>query len=188
MIEYIEEGHIYLADGIIIPGVSELVAFATKKDLSGIPAEILRRASEYGTNLHAAVEDYLVNGVIDDCDDIRLKYGLEEFLRLKDEYIGNDPISEMIVDFDGHYAGRIDCLSNDVLIDFKTNYKPDIEWMEWQLGFYKTALESKGIIVNKCMCLWLPKGKVGKWITITPSSKEGCLEVLKEYESANQSY
>lgn len=186
MIEFIEDCHIYLNDGVIIPSVSELVSFATKKDFTNIPCEVLKKAQEYGTALHDAIYKLITSGEVEKFDDIRLKYGLEEFLRLKDEYI-KDPICERIVSYKGRYAGRYDCLSCGILIDYKTNYKPDIESLEWQMGFYKMAIEETGQSVFKCMCLWLPKGKVGDWIEIKPREKKECLKVLEDYEQANQS-
>ena len=37
MIEYLDDIHTYLANGVIIPSVSQLVAFATGDDYSFIP-------------------------------------------------------------------------------------------------------------------------------------------------------
>lgn len=186
-IEFISDIHTYLSDGVIIPSVSQLVNIAVPKDFSQIPEKILKQAQEYGSQLHEAIYKVLTNGEITRFDDIRLKYGLEEFLRLKDRYIQDNPSIEMIVDYQGRYAGRYDCFSNGVLIDYKTNYKPDIDSLEYQMGFYKLANESHGIEVKKCVCLWLPKGKAGQWIDITPRTEKECIEVLESYEDNRRS-
>lgn len=188
MIEYIDEIHTYLSDGVIIPSVSKLVNIAVPKDFSQIPEYILRHAQEYGTALHEAIYKLLVNGEMTDFSDIRLKLGLEEFIRLKDEHISSAFIAEEIVGYKGRYAGRFDLLSKGILIDYKTNFKPDIESLEWQMGFYELAIrDTLDLAVIKCMCLWLPKGKAGQWIEIKPRSKAECLKVLKEYEEAHKS-
>ena len=47
--------------GIITPSVSEILAFKFD-DYSGVPREMLQRASERGTELHKAIEEYEKTG------------------------------------------------------------------------------------------------------------------------------
>ena len=187
-IEYLDDIHTYLINGVIVPSVSSLVNFANPKDFSQIPQYILDQAREYGTAQHEGIYKFLTTGEITEYEDERLNNGLMEFMRLKDEYISNAFGAEVMVGYKGRYAGRFDLLSQGTLIDYKTNYKPDIESLEWQMGFYKLAIrDTLDLAVIKCMCLWLPKGKAGKWIEINPRPKEDCLNVLKEYEEAHKS-
>lgn len=181
MIEYIDEIHTYLADGIIIPSVSKLVQFATGDDYSNIPQSILQSACDFGTDIHQAIQDFLEQGLETSFTDPYRNLAFNEFKRLYGEVI-TEPICETLIDYNERYAGRIDCLSNGILIDFKTNTNINIPHLEWQLGYYKLALESKGTEVKECKCLWLPKRKSGKWVDIKPKSKEECLRNLEEYE------
>lgn len=181
MIEYIDEIHRYLADGVIIPSVSELVNFATGDDYSNIPPHILKSACDFGTDIHEAIEQFFINGVVTEFKEPYRKLAFEEFLKLYDEVITN-PMCETKIDYNERYAGRIDCLSETTLIDFKTNTNINIPHLEWQLGLYKMALESKGYTINETKCLWLPKRKSGQWVDIKAKSNDECLELLAKYE------
>ncbi len=181
MIEYLEDEHLYLANGVIIPSVSRLVEFATGDDYSIIPSYILKNACDFGTDIHEAIQNYLEQGIKPEFTEPYRSLAFNEFLRLYKEFI-DYPICEAMIDYKERYAGRIDCLNGDILIDFKTNTNLNIPHLEWQLGYYKLALEEQGYEVNKCKCLWLPKRKSGKWVDINPKSKEECLRNLKEYE------
>ena len=182
MIEYLDDIHTYLANGVIIPSVSQLVAFATGNDYSFIPKHILKNACDFGTDIHGAIEQYFDIGALITFDEPYRNLAFEEFLKLKDDI--KNPKCEMMIDFEERYAGRIDMLDGDVLIDTKTNSKLNIPHLEWQLGLYKLALESKGYTINKTKCLWLPKRKSGQWVEINAKPKEECLEILELYEKS----
>lgn len=182
MIEYLDDIHTYLANGVIIPSVSQLVAFATGDDYSCIPKHILKNACDFGTDIHEAIEHYLTNGSIARFDEPYRKLAFEEFLKLKNDI--KNPKCEMMIDYQERYAGRIDILDGEILIDTKTNSKLNIPHLEWQLSLYAMALESKGIKINHLKCLWLPKRKSGKWVQVERKSNEECLEILELYEKS----
>ena len=56
MIEFIEEGHIYLKDGIIVPSVSEILHHIFPDKYKGIPNWVMEKKAEYGTKVHYAIE------------------------------------------------------------------------------------------------------------------------------------
>ena len=87
-----------------------------------------------------------------------------------------------MIDYEERYAGRIDILDGEILIDTKTNSKLNIPHLEWQMGLYAMALESKGYTIKETKCLWLPKRKSGQWVEINAKSKDECLEVIEMYE------
>lgn len=182
MIEYIDLTHTYLNDGVIIPSVSNLVEFATKDDYSVIPPIILKKAQDFGTDIHNAIENYFTKDEEPIFDDPYKRLAFEQFIKLKGDII--EPLCETLTDFNGRYAGRIDCIYQDVLVDYKTNTNINIPHLEWQLGLYKMALESKGYTINRCRCLWLPKRHKGEWVEITPKSNEECLQLLNDYEQS----
>lgn len=181
MIEYIDEIHCYLANGIIIPSVSQLVQFATGDDYTNIPHYILEQSQLFGTEIHQAIQEYLEKHLITEFDDPYKDLAFEEFLKRKDDI--KKPICEMMIDYQERYGGRLDILDGSTLIDIKTNTNLNIPHLEWQLGFYALALESKGIKIDNFKCLWLPKRKSGRWVDITPKPKEELLKVLEDYET-----
>lgn len=182
MIEYLDDIHTYLANGVIIPSVSQLVAFATGDDYSFIPKHILKSACDFGTDIHEAIEQYFKNGSLPTFDEPYRKLAFEEFLKLKDDI--KNPKCEMMIDYEERYAGRIDILDGEILIDTKTNSKLNIPHLEWQMSLYAMALESKGYTIKETKCLWLPKRKSGQWVEINAKSKDECLEILELYEKS----
>ena len=46
-LEFIEEGHLYLYEGVIIPSVSEILRFIFPNKYKDIPEEVLNRKAEY---------------------------------------------------------------------------------------------------------------------------------------------
>ena len=183
MIEFIPDCHLYINSlGIIIPSVSALVAFATGDDYSFIPKHILKSACDFGTDIHEAIEQYFKNGSLPTFDEPYRKLAFEEFLKLKDDI--KNPKCEMMIDYEERYAGRIDILDGEILIDTKTNSKLNIPHLGWQMGLYAMALESKGYTIKETKCLWLPKRKSGQWVDINAKSKDECLEVIEMYEKS----
>lgn len=192
MVEFNEQYHKYLVDGLkVIPSVSELVKFATNENYKGIPQFILEKAADFGSEIHSAIELYLTKGEETIYFDDKLKNSYEEFMRLKDEFIGKTNIIEQIVSYKDRYAGRIDLLSGTNLIDFKTNAKYDEKLdthLKWQLGYYKLALNQIGLNVDKCYCLYLPKTGKGKWVEIAPIEEYELLRNLNDYEQRARDY
>lgn len=177
--EYIEESHTYLNKyGVIIPSVSKLIEFATGERFDNIPSYILEKAQNFGTHVHEAIQVYLETGVVMKLNDVYERLAFQEFYRLNDL---KNPICEKMVTYRELYGGRLDILDGNCLIDIKTNSIYPQEHLEWQLGLYALALEEECIEVKNFKCLWLPKRKSGKWVTVTPKSKEDCLELVEQY-------
>ncbi|MBR5795606.1 MAG: hypothetical protein IKY26_05640 [Erysipelotrichaceae bacterium] len=185
-IEYIEEGHLYLANGCLVPSVSELLQFIFPNKYSCIPSAILKAKAGWGTAIHDAIE----------CYENQLPFSLtpmqeitfEQYLLLKDEYQIEVQEQEVMVHFEDKYAGRLDMIASikgiRSLVDIKTTAKLDVEALEWQLGLYQLAY---GEIFEKHYCLWLPKKDLGRLVEIKPKSKEEILKVLEEYERSKLS-
>ena len=58
MIEFIEQQHIYLVDGVITPSVSQILHFIFPDKYKNVDKKILNRKAEYGTKIHESVELY----------------------------------------------------------------------------------------------------------------------------------
>ena len=153
-IEYVNETHQYLLDGVIIPSVSKLTAYALNEDFSNIPADVLEKASNFGTEIHGRIELYERMGIETDDD----YFTIQNWKRIKEEYKIQVIDTEQIV-YTDEYAGRYDILAfvdDEIsLIDIKTNRNYPKDHLECQLGFYKNAKQE----VQKCYCLWLDKPK-----------------------------
>jgi len=136
-IEFIEDGHIYLKNGVILPSVSEILRDDT---YDSIPAHILEFAAARGTAIHKATEMI----------DRNKKHNLEpEFLpwlvqyllfQKEHNFIWNE--IETIV-HTNEYAGTVDRIgtaNGKILIaDIKTTSKLYEEKIALQLGGYSKA-------------------------------------------------
>ena len=56
MIEFIEDGHIYLLDGVITPCVSDILHFIFPDKYKGVDERILNAKAKYGSTVHQAIE------------------------------------------------------------------------------------------------------------------------------------
>jgi hypothetical protein len=187
MIEFIEETHTYLYNGVIIPSVSEILGFIFPNKYKDIPTEILNSKAEYGSLVHKLTEE-LDNGKT--IEELKKEYqfsyvievSLEQHLKINKEW-GIETISqEQRVCYKGLFGGTYDkeayVKSELSLIDKKTTAELDKEYLSWQLSYYELA---KGKKYKKLYVEWLPKKELGQLVEIERKSKEELLNKLKEY-------
>ena len=63
LLEYIDESHTYLYDGIILPSITQILKIKFGNKYSGVSQDVLKRASEKGTKVHEAIENYEKKGI-----------------------------------------------------------------------------------------------------------------------------
>lgn len=179
MIEYIDEIHTYLYNGMIIPSVSEIISKLYPNKYKNIPKIILKKKAEYGSKVHKIIED-LENGKSYEIDSVYIELAIKEYLKIKDKYKLNVLEQEEIVCYKGLYAGRFDMTANISdelsLCDIKTTAELDKEYLSWQLSMYELAY---GMRFDKLYCIWLPKGGLGKLIEIKRKDETKILELIK---------
>ena len=146
----------------------------------GVPKDILAKAAEKGSNVHASIELYEKIGVTPSTQegkayaDITKRNGM---VALDCEYT--------VTDFK-HYASQIDVIyevqENVVdLADIKTTYKFDEESVSWQLSIYAymMSLCNPHIKVRKLLGIWL-RGDTAQIIEVKRHTDE---EVIRLIES-----
>ena len=181
MLEYIDDTHQYLVDGVLVPSVSELVAYATGDIYKDVPSAILLQAADRGTKIHEAIEQDVRFGLTEKTDE-DIDHALAEWVRLKNEnHIEVKDMEVMVHTQD--YAGRYDMIAevNGVLtlIDIKTTLKLHERNLAVQLGLY---LHAMGMDLP-CACLWIPRDGEGKYVQVTPISSEECDELVNAYKN-----
>ena len=187
MIEFIEEGHIYLMDGVIIPSVSEILHFIFPNKYAGIDKEILNKKAEYGSKIHKTIECIEQNKTFPELDSIQ-EFSISQYKRLKEKYKIEVIDQEQMINFKDKYCGRFDMIANVngfySLCDIKTTATLDKEYLSWQLSFYELAFISMYGVSNfdKLYASWLPKKGYGEVVEIERKSKSELLEKLKEFE------
>lgn len=190
MLEFIEQEHLYLYNGMIIPSVSEILRFIFPNKYKDIPIEILQNKAEYGTKVHEIVETLEKEQMFDivvlkqEIEGINyiVESSINQYLKLKKEYEIEMIEQEQMVHYKNLYAGRFDMVAKikneKSLCDIKTTAELDEEYLSWQLSFYELA---KGQKYEKFYAIWLPKKGLGKIVEIKKKTKKELLDKLKEY-------
>ena len=177
-IEFIEDGHIYLKAGIIIPSVSQILKKIFSNKYDGIPTRILKSKSEYGSKVHNIIECIETNKEYK-IDNVYIDESIKQYNKIKKENNLQVISQEEIVCYKGIYAGRYDMIANvngeECLLDIKTTAICDKEYLSWQLTMYEMAI---GVKFKKLYCLWLPKGGIGKLIEIERKNYEEIEKIL----------
>lgn len=190
MVEYIEETHTYLVNGIIVPSVTQLLQFKFPDKYKGVPKQILNDKANYGTKVHKLIEIlnrtnnfYPVIEVVEEFDYI-IANTLEQYVKISIENKIDVIEQEQIVCND-KLAGRFDLLArvDNVysLCDIKTTSTLDKEYLSWQLSIYNYL---GNIEVEKLYAIWLPKKELGKLIEIEFKTKDEIENLIKEYEKS----
>ncbi len=179
IIEYIDDTHTYLVDGIILPSITQILKLKFGGKYNTVNPVVLQRASERGTEVHKAIEDYCKSGLETDLKELRnFKFLQKAFgFEVKANEIpiilfqNNIPVA----------CGRIDLVLFDkelCLGDIKRTSVLDKEYLAYQLNLYRIGYqqcydeEIKGL---KGLHL---RDDVRKYINI-PINEEMALDLLK---------
>lgn len=183
MIEFIEDGHIYLKDGIIVPSVSEILHYIFPDKYKGVPNWVLEKKAEYGTKVHYAIE-CLEQGNEIPILNFYQELSLKEYKEIKEKNKIEVIEQETIVSYKYDFAGRLDMIAlvkgKLCLVDIKTTAQLDRESLSWQLSLYELAYGRK---FYNLYCLWLPKGKKGKLVKIERKTKKEILKKIGEIKN-----
>ena len=141
-LEFIEDGHIYLVDGVIVPSITQ-IARAGFKTYDSIPEKVLQRAAEKGTAVHEAIEAFCKSGTDSELPELR---GFKALLRLhKLRVLENEVPVILFTDGDPVAAGRFDLeIEMDGNLggaDIKRTSSLDKEYLYRQLNLYRLANE-----------------------------------------------
>lgn len=180
MIEFLEEEHVYLVDGIIVTSVTTILGATIFRDkYSSIPQFVLDKAAEFGSGVHKALETKEYH----DLNDLQIKCVLDYMDLIKTHEI-KELAHEQLLHYNYDYAGTYDLLAlyqnEEILCDIKTTSKLDMEYLSWQLSMYAYAIGFTG----KLYVFWLPKPQYGKatFKEVERKSEQEILELLQEYK------
>lgn len=192
-LEFIEESHQYLYDGVLIPSVSEIIGFKFGNIYQNIPKRILNNKANYGTKMHELVDMYF-DGKIQDINHMRIDPNMKMSLKRLDHMNKTwnlDVLNyEQKVCFEGRYAGTYDLLTkNEEIVDIKTTQKLHLDNktlmapLNIQISLYYMAY---GLIKDHGYCLWMPKGELTQLVLVKTWKKDDLLELLEEFENAKK--
>ena len=147
-LEYFDDTHTYLYDGLILPSVTQILGVKYKNDYASVPPSVLDNASKRGTAVHKAIENYNNSGYDDGSEAVRnfkflqKQYGFEvldselPLVLFKDDM----PIA----------CGRLDMTmlmdGETGIADIKTVSALNKEKIAYQLNLYRIGLmQSYGV-------------------------------------------
>ena len=70
-LEYFDETHTYLYDGIMLPSVSQILGTKFRNEYASVPPAVLNNAAQRGTAVHKAIENYNNSGYDDGSEAVR---------------------------------------------------------------------------------------------------------------------
>lgn len=140
-LEYYDDGHQYLIDGVSVPSISEMLKSKFGGKYDGINRTTLKRAAEAGTEVHEAIERFCKTGAYSALPEVRNFRFLQK--QYKFDVFQNEVPVILMVDDEPIAAGRLDMvLKMDGLIggaDIKRVATLDKEYLAYQLNLYRIA-------------------------------------------------
>ena len=183
VVEYIDESHTYLVDGIILPSITQILKVKFGNKYQGISKEVLDNAAVKGTRVHEAIEKWYKYKVEDiGCKELKNMKFLQR--QYKFEVIDNEVPIILFKDNKPIACGRLDLVleENDELGlgDIKRTATLDKEYLAYQLNLYRigyTQCYNKEIKFLKGSHL---REDVRKYVSI-PINEELALKLVEEY-------
>lgn len=181
--EFLEDEHIYLCDGIILPSITQILKIKFGNKYDGISKEVLQRASELGTAVHKAIEDYETKDIDNtECVELRNYKFLKKHYKF--ECIENEVPVILFKNDKPVACGRLDLVlkENDVigLGDIKRTSALDKEYLAYQLNLYKIAYQQCYDVEIKFLRGLHLRNNVRKYINI-PINEKVALSLLNEF-------
>ena len=142
-LEYFDEDHLYVVDGIIVPSITQILKLKFSKKYDGVNPDVLQKAADEGTRVHEAIQKCCETGEGIDLTEVR------NFLFLKKQYkfevMQNEVPVILFKDEEPVAAGRLDMVirMNDELgiADIKRTSALDKEYLAYQLNLYRIAFQ-----------------------------------------------
>lgn len=141
-LEYFDETHTYLYDGLMLPSVSQILGAKFRNEYASVPPAVLNNAAKRGTAVHKAIENYNNSGYDDGSEAVRnfkflqKQYGFEvldselPIVIFKDDM----PIACGRLDMTMFIDGQIG------IADIKTVSTLNKEKIAYQLNLYRIGL------------------------------------------------
>ena len=138
-LEYIDDIHTYIVDGIIVPSITQILKHKFSNKYSNVAKEVLNKAAEMGTAVHTAIEKYCKTGEEEDLKEVRNFKFLQK--QYKFDVLENEMPIILFLNDVPIAAGRLDLVlkMDDVIggADIKRTATLDKEYLFYQLNLYR---------------------------------------------------
>lgn len=181
-IEFIEDIHKYVVDGILLPSVTQILNTRFGHKYDNVDYRVLNAAAKRGTAVHKAIEEYEKQGI--ETDDVELRN--YKFLKRLHQFECLDNEIPIII-FDNDIP--VACGTTDMLIkqgekiglaDIKRTSKLDKEYLAYQLNLYRIGYQQcydANIEILRALHL---REDVRKFIDI-PVNESIAWDLIREY-------
>ena len=140
-VEYLDDLHQYIVDGECLPSITQCLKFRFGDKYVGVDRGTLQKASEKGSEMHLAIQNYEEQGIESDLKELR------NYKFLKSQYEWECLECEIPVilfeDDEPIACGRVDMVANLKgqmgIFDLKRTYALDKEYLGFQLNLYRIA-------------------------------------------------
>lgn len=188
-IEYFDDEHVYLVDGIIVPSITQILKYKFGGKYNGVSKSVLQKASEKGTMVHEAIEKYCKYGYESDLPELRNFKFLQRVYKF--DVLYNEVPVILSVDGEPVSAGRLDLVIEKIgedgvlhgergIADIKRTSTLDKEYLAYQLNLYRIAYQQcYGMKIDFLKGIHLREEK-RKYVDI-PINEEMAMELVKEY-------
>ena len=186
ILEYFDDSHQYLVDGILVPSITQCLKFRFGNKYAGVDRVTLQRASEKGTEAHEAIERYCKTGEESEIPEVRNFKFLQKqygFTVLENEvpvilFLGDEPIC----------AGRLDMViemdEDRGLADIKRTSTLDKEYLGLQLNLYRIAYQQCYDLAIEFLRGIHLRDDVRKFVNI-PINEEMAWQLIHEFMEAD---
>lgn len=181
-LEYFDDTHTYLYDGLMLPSVSRILGTKYKNEYASVPPAVLDNAGKRGTAVHKAIENYNNSGYDDGSEAVR------NFKFLQKQYgfeVLDSELPLVIFKDDMPIAcGRLDMTmlmdGQTGIADIKTVSTLNKEKIAYQLNLYRIGLmQSYGVDAKFLKIIHLRDG-IRKFID-SPVNEKMTWELIEEY-------
>ena len=141
VIEFYEDHHIYIVDGIVVPSITQVLKTKFGKKYDMVDESTLKKASEKGTAVHEAIERMCKEGTEEDLPEVRNFKFLQKQYKFK--VLDNEVPVILFEEDEPICAGRLDLVLEmdgvKGLADIKRTSTLDKEYLAYQLNLYRIA-------------------------------------------------
>ena len=144
LLEYIDESHTYIFNGVILPSITQILKLKFGNKYHGVSNSTLERAANLGTEVHKAIEDYETKGI----ENIELKELRNYvFLKVRNNFkcLKNEVPIVLFLDDKPVAAGRVDLILEQNgqvgIADIKRTSTFDKEYVAYQTNLYRIGYQ-----------------------------------------------
>lgn len=188
-LEFVSEIHQYVCNGVCLPSVTQMLKHRFGNKYDGVSTETLNHASELGTQMHLAIQEYEESGKDSEMVELRNYKFLKS--RYKWECLQNEVPVILFLDDEPIACGRIDMVGTmegqTGLFDFKRTSMLDKEYLSAQLNLYRIAyMQTYGGDIEFLRGIHLREDK-RKVVTI-PINEQMAMDLVNEYIATDMVY